>query len=340
MRKFFFTFILATFFVAASAHAQFSAVPDPVQYIVAPETPGPDAPVYIEAQGVGSFLGNSTITWTENGSVASTGVGDANFQLTTGPVGTATTVHVEIDSSQGTFTHDWVFAPSVVDLVWEADTSVPLFYVGKPLYSSGSTLKVVAFPTIVSGTSLVPASQLSFQWSLDGSLVPASSGLGKNTYIFQGDEVHNSEDVSVDIYFNGNDVGSGDIVIPATTPQIVFYDADPLRGELLDFALPSSFNLNASEVTLQAEPYYFANSSLNSGALSYAWTLNGNDTAGPDSPKGVLTLRQTGTGAGSASVGVSIQNTESDKFTQAAQSALNIVFGQSGGSSFTSLFGL
>jgi hypothetical protein len=170
--------------------------------------------------------------------------------------------------------------------------------------------------------------------------MPGVSGLGKNVYLFQGDEVHTSEDVSVDVYLGASKVGTSDIVIPATAPGVVFYDRDPLRGELLDFALPSSFNLNASEVTLQAEPYYFAGSSARAGALSYAWTLNGSDTTGPNAAQGLLTLRQTGTGAGSASVGVSIQNIEADKFTQDAQGALNILFGQSGSTSFTSLFGL
>lgn len=326
--------------LAANARAQFSAVPDPIQYTVAPEAPGPNQLVYIEAEGVGPFLGNATITWQVNGTTVSSGAGQTTFSFTTGGVGSATRVHVIINSSQGTYTHDFVFAPSVVDLVWEADTSAPLFYAGKTLYSAGSSLKVVAFPTVVSGRSVVPTNALSYQWSRGGNLVPDASGLGKSVFVFNGDEIQSAESVSVDVYLNGAKVGHSDITIPATDPKVIIYDYDPLRGELLDRALPNAFSLNAAEMTLEAEPYFFSNSSVRRGTLAYAWTLNDTSVTGPDASRGLLTLRQSGSGAGTATVGVSLQNTESDTFTQAAQAALTIVFGQQGSTPLSSFFGL
>ncbi|MDQ5955118.1 MAG: hypothetical protein QG621_121 [Patescibacteria group bacterium] len=326
--------------IANPVRAQLSAVPDPVQYIVAPETPGPNQTVYIEAQGVGPFIGNATITWRVNGKVVQSGIGLTTFSFTTGGIGSATAIQVTIESTQGTYTQNFVFAPSVVRLVWEADTTTPLFYKGKSLYSAGSPLRVVAFPTIVSGKSLIPPNKLSFQWYRNDSLNTASSGLGKNVFVFNGDGLQTSEVVRVDVYLNGTKVGSGDVAIPATNPGVVLYKQDPLRGILLDVALPTNFNLNANEITLKAEPYYFTSSSLTKGALLYSWTLNGSDTSGPDSKKGLLTLRQTGSGSGSAQVGISVQNTAIDTLTQAAQSLVGIVFGQSSGSTITSLFGL
>lgn len=327
-------------FLATQARAQLSAVPDPVQYTVAPETPGPNQTVYIEAQGVGPFIGNATITWQVNGKVVKSGVGLTTFSFTTGGVGTATQVRVTIQSTQGTYTRDFVFAPSVVHLVWEADTSAPLFYKGKTLYSAGSSIKVVALPTIASGKSIVSSSKLSFQWYRKDTIDTRASGLGKNVYTFNGDGIQTSEDVRVDVYLNGSKVGSGEVLIPATNPGVVLYSQDPLRGELLDVALPTKFNLNANEITLRAEPYYFANSSMRTGSLAYTWTLNGTETTGPDAGRGLLTLRQTGSGSGSAQVGISVQNIDADKFTQVAQSLVGIVFGQGSGTSFTSLFGL
>lgn len=333
-------FALGTLLAFASiAHAQaLGTVPAPVQYVVAPQIPGPDQTVQIEAQGVGSFLGDANIIWSENGKVVQSGVGSRDFSFTTGALGTQTTVHVEIDSStEGTLTNDWTFNPSIVDLVWEADTTAPPLYLGKPLYSAGSTVKVVAFPTVIVRGAEVPSSDLSFQWTHDDVAVPEQSGAGDSTFTFTGSELQSSETVEADVYYGANEVGSAEITIPATQPLVVLYDDDPLQGLLTDEALPSALSMTAPELTVQAVPYYFANSSAQNGSLSYTWTLNGDTTTGPQSAQGLLTLRQTGSGTGEAALGVSVQNNDNDKLTQAAQAALNIVFGQSSGSS---LFGL
>jgi hypothetical protein len=333
-------FILCVVCIAPLAHAQFSAVPDPLQYIVAPENPGPNQTVYIQIQGVGPFLGNATITWQINGKVAQSGVGLTSLAVPTGPIGTATTVHVSIDSPQGFYTHDFIFSPSTVNLLWEADTSTPSFSENKPLYSAGSKVRVIAFPTVMSGRTQLSSGQLSFQWKRNDTLDTGASGLGKNVFTFTGDSLQSGEQVSVDVYYKNNKVAGGEIIIPATDPQVLLYAQDPLRGELLDQAILNPFTLTASEITLRAEPYYFANSSVRKGSITYTWSLNDEQISSPDPRPGFLTLRQTGSGAGAASVGISVQNADSDKFVQFAQSVMTIVFGQTNKNSFGSFFGL
>ena len=332
--------LLLTLVCVPLARAQSTAgtVPAPIQYVVSPQSPGPNTQVTIEAQGVGTYLGDSTISWSVNGKVVSSGVGVRDFTFATGGLGTQTKVHVKVvSSSEGTLTNDWVFNPSSVNMLWEADTSVPPLYKGKALYSGGSNLKVVAFPSVVVNGKSLPLNNLSYQWTVNDTPAPQQSGLGRNTLSFTGDQLQPAEDVAVTVYSGPTQVGFGEVFIPASAPQILIYDKDPLRGMLLDNALPSALSLSAKEFTIQAVPYYFANSSLQSGAAAYAWTLNGNDTTGPNAAKGELTLRQTGSGTGSAVIGVTIQNSDSDKLVQAAQAAIQIVFGQS---SSGSLFGL
>ena len=118
----------------------------------------------------------------------------------------------------------------------------------------------------------------------------------------------------------------------------MLYDKDPLRGLSFDSALPAAISLNSKQLTIQAVPYFFSNSSLANGALTYAWTLNGNDTTGPNSAQGELSLLATGSGSGSATVGVTLQNNDTDKLVQAANAALQIIFGTQ--SSGGGLFGL
>ncbi len=313
----------------------------PTNYIISPETPGPNQLVYIEAQAVGSFIGSANITWKQDGKTVLSGVGATKFTFTTGGVGSNTTIHVTIQSpTNGTFTRDFFFAPSQVNLVWEADTSAPAFFAGKPFYSAGSQVRVTAFPVVVAGPGgITSADKLSYQWTQNDQLDTTQSGLGRQTFTITGRQVQTSEDVSVDVYLGQLKVGHSEIVIPAHAPQIVLYARDPLLGIILSSGLSGTASLAGKEVTLQAEPYFFENSSLQNGNIAYSWTLNGQETTGPNSAAGSLTLRQTGTGAGGATVGVSMQNTDSTMYVQAANTVLQILFGQTTAAG-SSLFGL
>jgi hypothetical protein len=338
-RNFIFAVAFLSLLAGGVAHAQLSNVgSDPVQYTVSPETPGPQQKVTISVDGVGTFIGNSSISWTQNGKTALSGVGATQFTFTTGALGSKTIVSVRIVSgSNGTITHDFIFQPSLINLIWEADTTAPPLYRGKSLYTGGSNLKIVAFPTVIVNGKNIATNSLSFQWFHNTDAIPQQSGLGRSVFAYAGDELQQQENVAVDVYYGNSKVGHGEISIPASQPLLLLYDKDPLRGVLYDTAIPSAATLNASEITIQATPYFFANSSLKNGALTYSWTLNGDDATGPNSAKGMLTLRQAGAGQGAASVGVTLQNTESDKYVQAANAALQLVFGQSSGST---LFGL
>ncbi len=324
---------------AASAQALMGGgQPQPVQYIVSPETPGPYAPVYIEAQGIGSFLGNSTITWSVDGTSVRSGIGVRTFSFTTGGLGKTTRVDVVINSSDyGTLEHTFVFNPSQLSLVWEANTTVPPFYRGKALMSPGAAVRVVAFPTVLEGGALVAASGLSYQWRLNGSPMPAQSGLGQNVFAFTSDELHLGETVSVDAFYGAATAGHAEITIPAVRPALVLYEHDPLRGVLYNQALGAQFSMPSSELTVRAEPYFFSIESARRGALQYSWQLNGQDITGPNTTQGELTLRQTGAGQGSAGLSVLLQNNDTARILQAAQTTASVLFGAQGGGSF---FGL
>lgn len=335
--RYVFLLLVSSFLLAGVAYAQ---QVDPLNFVVAPETPGPNEQVLIEAQGVGDFLGGADITWSVDGKTAKQGVGERSFLFTTGPLGTRTSVRATIDSqTQGFFSRTFTFSPSLVNLVWEADTTVPPLYRGKALYSAGSPLKVAAFPTVYAGSSRVAASALSYQWERGGESVPKASGLGRSSFSFDGDQLKNAEQIAVDIYYGNAKVARGEITIPAVEPQIFLYQRDPLRGVLYDLALPGAVSLSGKEITLKAEPFYFSSPAKNGGALAYAWTLDGNEVSGPDSGRGLLTLRQSGEGKGSGAISVSLQNQSPDMFVQAAQAALQIAFGETG-SVFSDLFGI
>lgn len=313
------------------AHAQgisIGAPPAPVQYTVIPEIPAPNATVNIGVAGVGNFVGNSPITWTLNGTVAKEGVGERTFSFTAGSLGVKTTVGVSIRSSEhGTITNTWVFTPSLVNLVWEARTTVPPLYGGKARYSLGSGIMVFAFPEVIQNGKRIPDSQLSFQWKVNGQPAVEKSGLGRSTLMFQGSQLRSAETASVEVFSNSAPVAYSEITIPAAEPQLILYAREALRGVLYNTALPNTHRMGGAETTVRAEPYYFSRTSLSSGSLVWSWTLNGNPTSGPNSGNGELTLRSQGDGGGSAVLGVSLQNSGATTFLQAAKNSVTLLFG-------------
>lgn len=325
------------FFAAFTAQAQFA--PEPIQYVVTPEVPGPGETVTIEAQGIGSFLGDATISWQKDGKVAQSGAGLRTFSFVAGGIGSVTQVRVDIKSAtEGTFTKTFVFRPSAVNLVWEADTSAPPMFMGKPLYSAGSAFKVAAFPTVVVNGSRVAAQSLSYQWTRKDQALPALSGLGRNTLSLDGDQLQAGEDITVSVYFGSNLVARGGVAIPASRPELRLYERNSLRGILYDKALPQGIALEDKEITIAAQPYYFSNRSLSAGLLKYDWLLDSNEITGPDSGRGLLTLRQTGNGAGQSILSATLQNNVDDQLVQSAETFVTILFGGQGSSG--SLFGL
>ncbi|MCC7500862.1 hypothetical protein IT396_03660 [Candidatus Nomurabacteria bacterium] len=325
-------------FAPAILFAQ-TAVPDPVRYVVSPDTPGANQVVTIDIEGTGSFIGESKITWSQDGSVVKSGVGERQYSFTTGAFGKTTTIRVTIESTAGNFNKTFNFSPSTVTLLWEADTSIPPLYRGKALYSAGSPLTVVALPTVYQGTSRVSPNVLSYQWQRGGEPVPAASGLGRTTFRFSGDQLKTSEDIQVDVYAGTVKVGVGYVSIPTTEPLVILYQHDALRGPIYDQALTNGISLIDSEISIKAEPFYYSNPSKKGGALSYAWRLDGAEATGPDAAQGILTLRQTGTGEGESLLSVSLQNNNPAEFVQAAENAVRILFGQGSGSPFN-LFNL
>ena len=337
--------LLAAFLLhAPAAHATVvGSAPPPVQYIVSPEAPNAGETVYIQVNGVGNFLGESPITWTQNGKVVSQGIGKRNFSFTVGGFGSQTVIGVTITSAHnGIIRNQWTFNPSLVNLVWEAHTTVPPFYDGKALASPGSSVTVTAFPVVVAGGVRQSPANLVYQWKLNGDPQPSRSGIGFRSFTFTTSQIHSQEEVSVDVLLSdaNTKVAYSDISVPLVEPELVLYEHDPLRGVLYDRALggSGSFTMSGTEMTVRAEPYFFSAESVMGRVLKYAWQINGNDTTGPNTAAGELTLRQTGTGPGTADLSVSLQNQDTSKILQGAQYNAQVLYGLAARSS--TLFGL
>jgi hypothetical protein len=321
-------FIFALFFSGHTVNAQSITGIQRVQFLVGPEAPGPNEQVTIEAQGVGGFLQDAKFVWQKDGRVVQSGIGQRTLTFTTGGVGVQTRIHVDIHSaSTGDFSKDFTFTPANINLIWEADTTVPPLYRGKAFYSAGSKITLIALAQVTANGKIISPNSLSYQWSVGGEPVASASGIGRTVFSYYGNQLNQSERISLAVKYGGSTVGTAALVLPAVNPSVMFYVKDPLRGILFDQALPSVISLLGQELTLSAQPFNFSNESIGK-TISYNWKLNGQPVTGDDTEKGVLTLRQSGSGQGQSVISLQLENSDNYKFLQNAATQLIINFGK------------
>ena len=96
------------------------------------------------------------------------------------------------------------------------------------------------------------------------------------------------------------------INIPMVSPEIVFYEKNPLRGINYEKALTSDFSMQGKESTIVAEPYFFSPANPISEELRYEWSLN-NESILPPLIKNNLVVRVAEAG-GQAKLSLSIES--------------------------------
>lgn len=306
---------------------------DPIKIRITPETPGPHTPVRIELQDATATLKDATIVWSLNGKTASSGTAQRSFSFTTGALGETIRVAVHIESGSGPIDREFVFRPSAVRLVWEADTYVPPFYKGKAELSPGANLRMHAFTDIRDAAGArIPASNLIFSWERGGTKFADRSGLGVTTFSVQGSQLTAGEEIAVSVSTRaGERVGYASLFIPSTDPYVRVYERHPLQGIIYARALQQKTSFSEQEVTLVAEPYFFSAASRSGNDLYYEWRLNG-ELIPSAALSGTLTIQSTK--KGEAVVALSVQNIMTTRLLQVAEALFGITIGQETNSIF------
>lgn len=166
---------------------------------------------------------------------------------------------------------------NLVDLVWEAQTSVPPLYHGKAQPSAGSQVKVSALPLATGQNGVrLKITDFDYQWSKNGEPLPGVGGSGQNilNYLVGANENQTTIAVTATALADRNLVLRQEINIPVLKPKLVYYEKDPLWGTLYHLALPAEYELKKPELTVLVEPFFF-NSGQKAMGLEYLWKLNG-----------------------------------------------------------------
>jgi hypothetical protein len=263
-----------------------------------------------------------------NGTPLLSGDGARVFAFTMGPSGKSTIVTLSVSPRSSTpFTRTFTFTPGAVTLLWEAQAYTPALYQGKPLYSAGSNIRVLALPQVTdAGGKPLQSADLNFKWQINGDAHADLSGIGRDTLDFTGSLLGGNEEVSVDILRrDGSKAAQGYTVVHDENPVVLLYKKDPLRGTLYNQALSGDVPLVDTETTIIAEPYFMSGTSRSSKDLAYEWQLNGAVVQPQGNDPSVLTLRRVGNESGNATLTLSLQNMDKSKLLQQANATLNII---------------
>ena len=299
--------ILVGFVAARKSNALTTTSVDDFTLEYSPENPGANETVNITAISYIFDMNRSDVAWIVNGKKESSGVGNNNFSLHIGGVGTKTTLIVRVATNQGLqLEKTLIFNPAEVDILWEADNYVPLSYKGKSLPTSESRIKITAVPNIVStGGKKISLANLIYKWKVNNENAADVSGYGKNSFTLRSSEIFNEDSVSVIVSDVNQSVSAeGRVRIRIESPKIIFYENRPIEGVFYNNALGGEANLGGDEISIRAEPFFFSKRNMKS--LKYEWTMNG-ETILPDAEPGIITLRAEG-GSGAANIGLRITN--------------------------------
>lgn len=273
---------------------------------VNPKNPGPLQNVAINLKGYGYDIRTSNITWTINDQIKHQGRGEDQFSFRTGNVGESYSVNAIVETQNGKIiAKNLNFLPAEVDLLMEAQTTVPDFYQGAALPTRGGLVKVVAIPNVIVNGKKINNSELYFEWESGGKKLTPQSGKGKDVLVFTFSPFLDTEQVKVSVTLPGTPVFTEkSIIISATKPEIVLYEVRPLEGVKTTKALTDNFNLNSNIISLQASPFYFPLNSF----LSYIWQVNEEEITPTGSDKSKIKLEQETGSSGISNLSVTVSN--------------------------------
>lgn len=298
---------------------------DLISFHTNPDTPGPEQAVTVSIQSYAVDLDAAMLTWYVDKNIIASGIGEKSIQTTTKEFGQTTTINVVITTASGArYDKQFLIKPAEVDILWEADTSVPPFYKGKALPTYKSIVKLNAIPRF--NTLASDPSRYAYAWTANQiqglAMVP-----GKNSTLVGMKYAGSAVPITVKVTNYGvggeNTTITGAQKILAVEPLLLFYEDAPLMGIRFDQALSGSRITNGTSFTLRAVPYFFSGDDLANANLVYEWRKDVQQLT-PGLDPNVIVLGKEGTGAQSSTIQLSVTNRK--RILQSANAGVTINF--------------
>ena len=273
-KQYLFFSIMLIMLVSMFAQAQEGLVSSDIQFSLHPKYPGPNESVTVRARSDSFDLNTTSVTWLVNGVAVKSGKAISEISITTGSLGSPTTVTMSANpAGLRQYKNTITIWPSTIDVLWYAHTYTHPGYRGKALPVRGSTVTIVALPTLRTSSGTLDTKALFYEWRLENKLLPASSGKGKNTISLPVTQNSLPLRVSVLVHDERSLVSQEKrISITPHIPHILFYELHPLRGPLFQMAIQNIYTLGAGE-----ERQFIASPLFSSGSprsLNFQWNVD------------------------------------------------------------------
>ncbi len=163
-------------------------------------------------------------------------------------------------------------ASAAVDIVVEANTYTPSFYLGRAEPISGSQIKLVAIPHIE-----ILARAASYRWQVAGKNLD-NEPKAEFQSVTIAVPVGSSLNVKVEVFDkSGKVIATKTDLITISDMNLAFYENNPLRG-LNKVAIDQDLIMVGDEISVTAIPYFSNSSDINTNLKTY-WTVDNKEYA-------------------------------------------------------------
>lgn len=276
-----------------------------------PSIPNPNEQVSFRIESFLTNLNKAQITWLQNGVVLNSGPGLVTQIIEAPDEGESATIQIRIVKEEGgVITETITLNPAQVDLIYEAYTYTPPFYKGKSLFTSESTVDVIAVPHLLNSTGQrISASNLVYIWKINGSVQQNVSGYGRDSLSFQGSLIERPVRVEVEVSApNSTLLARNSINLTPNDTDFVLYENNPVFGVIYEQAIQGSFLLTRPQVDFEGIPYFFSTDFKTNGLVIYDWSINGNKATNKNQNENYMVLRNDNNQEGRANIGTNVRH--------------------------------
>lgn len=294
---------------------------------ISPESPKPGETVTISLETYSLDLDSTDVQWILNNKQQLRGVGEKKFVFQVGN-GTESKIIVNIyPKNQPKISKTFVFNPTNIDLLWQAETYTPPFYKGKALFSAESTVNMVTIPNFIDGKNRTPDSSVVYKWIVNGEVQGDYSGKGKNYFKYTSDILSQDTTIEVEAYpvNNSSKKGSGSVDLTEKNSFVLFYEDNPTNGIMFNYSLRNQIDLKKrKEAKISVFPYNFSVNNKNTD-LNYTWYINSEKISLPSNTSAIVVKQNEKEAISSVSILVDIINPK--YITQSTKNILEFIFG-------------
>lgn len=288
---------------ATFSSAQGQSIPEQISLVSKPKFPKPNSVAEISLNAYTLNTTGSTIRWYVNDTEQISSRNERTISVDIGDLGKKVQVEARISLMNGSaYSVVKTIIPINIDVIIEANTSVPVFYRGRSLPSQGAPIRVVAIPHTgdTNNTAL-----LTYKWTLNDKVLLGGPVVGKQSIDITMPTFKNAR-LTVEVTDPNNKlIGEETTILSASEPELHFYEYNPLLG-LSRKSVKSPLVLLGEEATIRAEPFFMGKT--DNDTILYEWELNSQKVENKDSDSHMITLRPTG-GGGAAHIHLRVANT-------------------------------